>query len=59
MKKLNLVNKEASDIEYVISKYPDGQQNIEIQGELKTVFLNGLLVKETSLSEIRKKLKTN
>ena len=32
MKKLNLVNKEASDIEYVISKYPDGQQNIEILG---------------------------
>ena len=33
--KLNLVNKEASDIEYTINKYPDGQQNIT----LNTFFL--------------------
>ena len=30
MKKLNLANKENSDIEYHISKYPDGQQSVKI-----------------------------
>ena len=30
MKKLNLANKENSDIDYLISKYPDGQQSVKI-----------------------------
>ena len=30
MKKLNLANKENSDIDYHISKYPDGQQSVKI-----------------------------
>lgn len=32
MKILNLVNKDNSDIDYKISKFPDGQQNIVING---------------------------
>jgi len=58
MKTLNLVYSDKSDIQYKISQFPDGQQtkDEENAGLLQTVFLNGQLVKEFSLAEIRERL---
>jgi hypothetical protein len=42
MKKLNLAYPEKSDVKFTISKFPDGQQSLDI--ESSSMYINGLSV---------------
>lgn len=49
MKVLNLVNKEESDIQYDVSKFPDGQQSVTILNSVKGTTLYTLLNHNTDI----------
>jgi ribose-phosphate pyrophosphokinase len=54
MKVLNLINKEASDIKFEVSSFPDGQQQVKITGQV-TFFNNGNVAKDIAPFRLTKK----